>query len=53
MQHAHLDLNIETAFSPTLQVGGCPGEAVHCSIVPSHSNVNSKLTISPPRIHIR
>ena len=47
MQHGRIDLNIKNAFSPALQVGGCPGEAARCAIVPSHSNVHSKLTIFP------
>ena len=53
MQHGHLDLNIETAFSPAIQIGGCPGEAARCFVSPSHRDVRAKLTISPPRIHIR
>ena len=53
MQHGHLDLNIKNAFSPALQFCGGPGEAARCFVSPSHRDVRAKLTISPPRIHIR
>ena len=48
MQHGRIDLNIENALSPAIQFCGCRREAARCLVVPSHREVNAKLTISPP-----